>query len=642
MLRKKIIIGKVKKTLALVLTSTMIATLCPSFVGGALTVHAATEKTYGNTSLGAKRLEQKPSTSDSWNRIYYGQNGYTFRYLNTDGAKGLLFDCDYCVGPVEFDTAGKVAYADSSLKHYLNGDKNKYIDSEANKKFLNMTKHELNALNVNEVASKNYGILFPLTKTQLDTMYDKSARAKDGKGNLLGLDEYWTSTKESDSYVYYVHKTGEFGYVSPKNAFGVSPAFYLKPEKVLMTTNVNDNSVYNNLKFKLTLLTDNTLTVTNVEECERVIKFKYAHTGSESFYNNLSVLVTYKERTSSGAKFERLETVQSGNISANGEIKYTLPNSYDSKTDKVYLVAQQLNANDQSDYAMVAEIKLPSSDTHIYSFDGFRTDKDATCTEKGSERGINKCEVCGVEKVTETRELDALGHDYGDSSYKFSADGKTCTATTTCKREGCKDTEKGHTLTETVKTTSAVKTPAEPGKKGVTTYTATFKDAHFTTQTKDIEDIPALHAHDLKKTAAKAATATTAGNSAYWTCSSCGKYFSDSKGTKEIAKNSWVIAATGNTDNKTHTHKLVKTNAKDATETSPGNTAFWTCTDCGKFFSDSKGTTEIKKDSWVIPAKGKKNNEDNNSGNNNSGNNNNNSGNNNSGNNNESVIVSMQ
>ena len=45
--------------------------------------------------------------------------------------------------------------------------------------------------------------------------------------------------------------------------------------------------------------------------------------------------------------------------------------------------------------------------------------------------------------------------------------------------------------------------------------------------------------------AAVAATCTEAGNTAYWECSVCGKYFSDEGGTSEIDANSWVIDATG-------------------------------------------------------------------------------------------------
>ncbi|MGN0005528.1 MAG: hypothetical protein ACI37Z_06125, partial [Candidatus Gastranaerophilaceae bacterium] len=40
-------------------------------------------------------------------------------------------------------------------------------------------------------------------------------------------------------------------------------------------------------------------------------------------------------------------------------------------------------------------------------------------------------------------------------------------------------------------------------------------------------------------------------------------------------------------------HALVKTEAKDATCTEGGNSEYWTCSDCGKMFSDADGATEI-------------------------------------------------
>ena len=51
--------------------------------------------------------------------------------------------------------------------------------------------------------------------------------------------------------------------------------------------------------------------------------------------------------------------------------------------------------------------------------------------------------------------------------------------------------------------------------------------------------------HTMTPYAANAATCTAAGNSAYWYCSVCEKYFSDENGTHEIAQNSWVIPASG-------------------------------------------------------------------------------------------------
>ena len=49
----------------------------------------------------------------------------------------------------------------------------------------------------------------------------------------------------------------------------------------------------------------------------------------------------------------------------------------------------------------------------------------------------------------------------------------------------------------------------------------------------------------LVKTDAVAATCTTGGNSAYWTCQDCGAYFSDENGTNVISANSWIIDKLG-------------------------------------------------------------------------------------------------
>lgn len=62
--------------------------------------------------------------------------------------------------------------------------------------------------------------------------------------------------------------------------------------------------------------------------------------------------------------------------------------------------------------------------------------------------------------------------------------------------------------------------------------------------TEETMIVPSL-GHSMTATAGKAATCTGAGNSAYWSCSRCGKFFSDAAGKTEIAKDSWVIAALG-------------------------------------------------------------------------------------------------
>ena len=121
-----------------------------------------------------------------------------------------------------------------------------------------------------------------------------------------------------------------------------------------------------------------------------------------------------------------------------------------------------------------------------------------------------------------------------------------------------------------------------------------FSDANGTTEIQaDSWMIPA--GHKLTKTEAEAAKCTEAGNSEYYTCSGeCKKYFSDAEGKNEIPENSWVIPAS---------HKLTKTEAKEAKCTEAGNSEYYTCSgECKKYFSDAEGKNEIPENSWVIPA----------------------------------------
>ena len=144
------------------------------------------------------------------------------------------------------------------------------------------------------------------------------------------------------------------------------------------------------------------------------------------------------------------------------------------------------------------------------------------------------------------------------------------------------------------------------------------------------------HTHNLTLVAAKAATCTTAGNSAYYTCDGCDKWFADATGSVEITdKTSVKIPALGHTagtewksddtnhwhecsrchdkkdeaahdygsDNvcdtcgyyKTvpHTHNLTLVAAKAATCTEGGKEAYYKCEGCGKFYEDVLGTKEI-------------------------------------------------
>lgn len=116
----------------------------------------------------------------------------------------------------------------------------------------------------------------------------------------------------------------------------------------------------------------------------------------------------------------------------------------------------------------------------------------ATCTKDGVSRRI--CSICGV---VEEKPVPATGHNFG---------AWTVTKAATCTESGI----------------------------------STRKCSVCSTEETMI--VPSL-GHSMTATAGKAATCTEAGNSAYWTCSRCHKFFSDAAGKTEIAKDSWVIAA---------------------------------------------------------------------------------------------------
>lgn len=121
-----------------------------------------------------------------------------------------------------------------------------------------------------------------------------------------------------------------------------------------------------------------------------------------------------------------------------------------------------------------------------------------------------------------------------------------------------------------------------------------YKDALGKTEIAENSWIIDPLGHLMTHVDAKEAKCTTAGNIEYYKCTRCGKCFKDQAGSAEISAESVTVPATG--------HKLVKTEAKTETCTENGNSAYWTCSQCGKFFADSKGEQEIKKDSWIIPA----------------------------------------
>ena len=208
--------------------------------------------------------------------------------------------------------------------------------------------------------------------------------------------------------------------------------------------------------------------------------------------------------------------------------------------------------------------------------------KDATCTEAGHKEYYYcaKCEVYFEDAAGETVIADLtawqaengdgyiapLGHDYAEEWSKNDthhwhacandAEHKADyaehvyvyanTGVGTCECGATKDCAHNWEVTGS--------TAGDCQTAGTTSYECSV--CHMT----KIET-GAMGGHSLTKTEAKPDTCTEAGNSAYWTCSVCGKFFSDAEGVTEIQENDWIIdeitghsyTYTSNGDKATHT-----------------------------------------------------------------------------------------
>lgn len=93
------------------------------------------------------------------------------------------------------------------------------------------------------------------------------------------------------------------------------------------------------------------------------------------------------------------------------------------------------------------------------------------------------------------------------------------------------------------------------------------------------------HSHSLTEVKGNDATCTDDGEITYYTCGGCDKWFSDKDGKNEITDKTSVILPKG--------HKLELNAEVKPTCTKSGNKAYYICSDCGKWYSDAAGNTEI-------------------------------------------------
>ena len=116
-----------------------------------------------------------------------------------------------------------------------------------------------------------------------------------------------------------------------------------------------------------------------------------------------------------------------------------------------------------------------------------------------------------------TKQNDTHIHDYGEVKY-------TWTGNDTCKAERVCKYDNAHVESETVTATVAEIKAATCKEKGRMRYTATFENAAFATQVKEVDSDFAEHTYG-KWTDEIPATTEEFGTKGHYECSVCGKYF---------------------------------------------------------------------------------------------------------------------
>lgn len=195
-------------------------------------------------------------------------------------------------------------------------------------------------------------------------------------------------------------------------------------------------------------------------------------------------------------------------VETNSNHAYKDP-TYEWSEDGKYCTAKRVCENNP----MHIETEKATTTSHVKT--------PATCTKKGVttyEATYNNPAFTSQTKDIEN--INAIGHKFLAPTYVWSTDGKTCVATRVCKNDS------SHEETEAATITNDVITNPTCTEKGVTKYTATFTNNAFSTQIKELTDIPALGHTEVSVGNGITPTCTEKGKESDTKCSVCGTILS--------------------------------------------------------------------------------------------------------------------
>lgn len=182
-------------------------------------------------------------------------------------------------------------------------------------------------------------------------------------------------------------------------------------------------------------------------------------------------------------------------------------------------------------HSIACKYKDDSQHTQYCTVDGCGYSNDMTHAQSTAATCVKKahCNTCGSDYGA------ILQHSY-TGAYKMDSDGKDGKHSQKCVN-GCEQygNQTAHSWNDGV-----IKPDSTCTSTGTKTYTCKANGCGAT-YTEEV----GKKSHTLTKIDAKDAKCEEAGNKEYWTCSECGKYFSDANGETEIKLADTVIAKLG-------------------------------------------------------------------------------------------------
>lgn len=430
----------------------MVLSLVPGMSITAL-AEETTDKTVaglGTSAIGNPTSTETTASAWAGSYVYYGKydgtNPTKYRVLDKAssdfGVSGgsLLLDCNTALYMDRFDSSSSKEWSKSSLRTGLNGDKfltksGNFTEQEKaaiasstkteksandgpgqnNYNFVSLSGEKVFVLDAAELTRTSYGY-------SSDTSYSNSGTRK--KDNVYWQRSFLEGEINGANNACCVTVKGAFSKSSPSSNpifDNVSPAFNVSLSSVIFASVITGTAGEAGAEYKLTLKDDALgIAVTsgikaNLNNNKLTIPYTVSGDNSANA-TQVSVLVTDKAYTDAEAqilKYGKLADVTSDSLS--GRANFILPEGLEGTLGTnyhVYLLAEDVNGEKETDYANLKEITADDVMTHSHSFT--YTASGATITATCSADG------CTLENNTAT--LTIAPSSTGGSTAEFTGD----------------------------------------------------------------------------------------------------------------------------------------------------------------------------------------------------------------------------